>query len=144
MTMDAVLAALHALAVLTTGATLYAEWVLLRWQLPLQQPDRIASIDVVYFMAAMLALATGLARVFLGAKGSSFYTDQPLFWAKLVLFAVIGLVSVLPTRYFMRWRSGSLKPTAIDIRRVYRWVSAELLLFLLLPVLAAAMARSLI
>ncbi len=143
MTLDAVLAFLHTLAMLTTGATLYAEWVLLRWQLPIQQPGRIASIDVVYFLAAMLTLATGLSRVFLGAKSGAFYADQPLFWCKMLLFMLIGLISIAPTRYFMRWRSGTLKPTEADVTRVYRWVTAELLLFLLLPLFAAGMARRL-
>lgn len=143
MLIDAALAMLHWFAIGCTAATLFAEWLLLRWQLPLQQPGWLARLDAGYFMAAMAALTTGLLRLFFGGKGASFYTAQPVFWLKVTVFAAIGLLSIAPTRQFIRWRSGAEAVTAENLAKAYRQVSLQLGLLLLLPVCASAMARAL-
>jgi putative membrane protein len=63
------------------------------------------------------------------------------FWTKVGSFAVIGLLSVPPTRAFIRWRKLGTTPNDAAIREVRRYLHIELMLFVLLPIFAAAMAR---
>jgi putative membrane protein len=68
------------------------------------------------------------------------------FWAKLGAFAAVGLLSIMPTVEFIRWRkaiSGNLpfSPAPHGIRNVRRVLFAEAILFALIPAFAAAMAR---
>lgn len=144
MWLDALLSALHWFAIGATAASLFAQWLLLRWQVPLQQPTRLSELDRVYFLAAMTALATGLLRAYFGVKGIGFYTVQPLFWLKIGLFTTVGLVSIAPTQRYLRWRKGSEPVTAQTIHAAQRLVTAQLLLLLLFPLVAVAMARALL
>lgn len=69
---------------------------------------------------------------------------RPRFWAKLGVFAAIGLVSLLPTLRLLGWRRQAcvqpgLVPPA-QAATLYRFVSAELALSGLVLVPAAIMA----
>ena len=102
---EALLAYAHLLAILTLVVFLASEAALCRpeW-LNALTVERLARVDGIYGLASGLVLVTGLARVFMGAKGSSWYWSNPLLWTKLGLFAVIALVSIKPTITFIRWR----------------------------------------
>ena len=91
-------------------------------------------------------IAAGLARVFWGVKGADFYGAQPFFWAKMAAFAVVGLVSIAPTRKFISWVKRYGKDAAFvvaeaDAKSVRRLVMVELHLLVLVPLFAALMAR---
>jgi putative membrane protein len=84
--------------------------------------------------------------VFFGAKGGDYYLGSLAFWAKIALFIGIGLVSVLPTLRYSSWRRKLTRdpewaPDPADVRATRRYVHAEAGLLVLLPILAAAMAR---
>ena len=68
------------------------------------------------------------------------------FWAKIATFLVIALLSIPPTVAIIRWRkalksNATFAPPAGVVRRVRGYLWAEAVLFLSLPVFAAAMAR---
>ena len=95
---------------------------------------------------AAIALAAGLLRVFLGAKGVDYYIANTFFWAKMALFAAVGLISISPTFSYLVWRrrvraDASFRPPAREIVRLRRALYAEAGLFALIPICAAAMAR---
>ena len=46
--------------------------------------------DVVYGIAALALLSTGILRVLYFGQGSSFYTHNPLFWWKVGVFLAVG------------------------------------------------------
>jgi hypothetical protein len=85
---EALVAYLHFAATMTTGAALFVE--VLRCNQEMQPPDIrvLAKIDRLYFISAIVVLATGLARVFLVGKGASFYSHNPVFYIKLALFGI--------------------------------------------------------
>lgn len=69
-----------------------------------------------------------------------------LFHAKLGLFILVGLLSILPTLVFIKWRStvkaGQVPaPSARQVLLVTWSIRLELLLLLVIPLLAALMAR---
>lgn len=107
---------------------------------------RLAGVDAGYGLTAVLVIGVGVARVYWGAKGPAYYLENHWFWAKMTAFGVAGLLSVPPTLAFLRWRrrlktDDAALPSPAEIERVRRFLLAELVVLLLVPVFAAVMAR---
>lgn len=81
---DLLLSAFHFLLVFALVAILAAQNVLIRPGLTASGLHMTAQLDRAYGASAALLLGVGFARVFLGAKGSSFYLSNPLFWTRSV------------------------------------------------------------
>lgn len=143
--MEPLLAYLHYLSIILLGAFLTAELIVCRPPLAPAQVRQLPRLDVVFFAAAILALATGLLRLFFYAKGLAFYLPNPAFGVKMALFVVIALLSIVPTRRFLGWRraldAGGAPPDADAVARVRRVLHVELALFALMPLMAVLMAR---
>ena len=146
MALDAFLASLHHICVFGLFVILAAEMTLVRPGISADSVMRVARIDGMYGLLAGLALVAGGLRVFYGAKGAEFYTHNPIFWMKLGLFVVIGLLSIPPTLSYIRWRKAlrsnpNALPNASAIQATRKLIHIELALLFLLPTLAAMMAR---
>jgi len=146
MLTDLLLASLHHLLVFALIAMLVTESVLLRGTITGAVLQRLARLDAGYGMTAGLLLAVGLLRVFYGIKGYDFYLHNPWFHAKLGCYVLVGLLSILPTIRFMRWRKAlaanpSFVPEAGEIASMSRIVRFELVLVAAILVFAAMMAR---
>jgi putative membrane protein len=102
---------------------------------------RIASIDLWYGVFAIAVIVVGFCRAIFAAKGWAYYSHNAFFWTKIACFAAVGILSAPPTIALIRWRKSGALPSDTDIQRVRRYLHAELALFALLPVFAAAMAR---
>jgi len=143
---ESLLAYAHFVAILTLVVFLTSEAVLCRpeWfnDAVLQ---RLARVDLIYLMAAMAVLASGLARTLWGLKGADWYWSQPLLLAKLALFVAIGLISLKPTLAFRSWRrrrgGGGSLPSTVEIRSVRGWIMFEAHVMLLIPLAAVFLAR---
>jgi len=139
------MAYLHYLSIILIAGFLVGELVMCREGMTTDQARRIASIDAVFFAAALAALATGLLRLFFYAKGVSFYTGNPAFWAKMALYVIIATISITPTRTFLRWKraatEGGIAPDAAQIASARRLIHIELGLLALMPLMAVLMAR---
>jgi len=125
--MEPLIAYLHYLAIILIAGFLVAEMVVCRPSLEAEQVRLLPRLDVVFFAAALLALATGLLRLFVYAKGVGFYLPNPL------------------TMSFIRWRrrlaeSGELPPTP-EIATARRVLHVEVALLALIPLMAVLMAR---
>ncbi len=143
---DAALSYLHFVFAFILAAAIAAE----AWVLRLPVDGRVARlllrIDLFYAIGAVGVIIAGVSRVAWGAKGDAFYATQPFFWAKMATFAVIGLISIAPTRAFIRWVKASKSDPAFaipeaDSKRIRRLVMVELHLLALVPLFAALMAR---
>ena len=146
MTLEAILAYLHLLAILTMVVFVASEAALCRVQwLNAAVVERLARVDRIYGFAALAVLATGLARTLLGVKGTAWYWSNPLLHMKLTLFVVVGLISIFPTLTFLRWRKavradGSL-PNEAQIARARRLVMVQAHILAVIPLLAVFLAR---
>jgi putative membrane protein len=146
MLTDALLAWLHYLAIFTLIVPLTAQAVLLRPDMPAASVRRLARYDRIYLASALVVIATGLLRLFYGAKGVAFYLSNPWFHAKMGLFIAIALLSLRPTMAFLKWYRQArmlpgFVPTNAEIARIRRWVMVQAHLFGLLPLFAALMSR---
>jgi putative membrane protein len=144
--MELLLSALHFLLVFALVAILAAQAALVRPGLTSSSLLLAANLDRGYGMVAMLLVGIGFARVFFGEKGSHFYLANPVFWTKIALFATVAVLSISPTVQIIRWarraraQTGSL-PQDDEIRRVQRSLLTEGAVLLVIPFVAAAMAR---
>lgn len=142
---ELILASLHHFAVFTVFAALLAEHLLLRLPPAADTLKLLGRVDLIYGIAAGLALLFGIGRVMHGAKGSSFYLENPVFWAKIGVFAVIGLISLVPTLRYLGWnkalKSEGRQPEPAAWKAPLLLVRVQLALFVALPVLAVLMAR---
>jgi len=143
--MEPLVTYLHYLAMILIAGFLVAEMVVCRPSLEAEQVRLLPRLDVVFFAAALLALATGLLRLFFYAKGVAFYLPNPFFIAKVLLYIAIATLSITPTMCFLRWRrrlaeSGELPPTA-EIATARRLIHVEVALLALIPPMAVLMAR---
>ena len=146
MTLEAVLAYLHLLAILTMVVFISSEAALCRVQwLNAAVVERLAKIDRVYGIAALAVIATGVVRTVWGIKGTAWYWTNPLLHAKLTLVVVIAVVSIFPTLTFMRWRkalrdNGAL-PGETEIRKTRKLVMVQAHLLAIIPLVAVFLAR---
>ncbi len=148
MILESLLAYLHIAAILMVVVFLTSQAALLRTEwLNEAVVRRLARVDMIYGIAAMLLLATGFARTWWGIKGFAWYWSQPLLHVKVTLFVVIGLMSIAPTLRYRRWvkalQAGQGLPDAQAIQSTRRIVMWEAHLLVLIPILAVCLARGL-
>lgn len=146
MMTDALLAYFHYSAIFLFFAFLTVEAMLLRNPLDANTIRLVARVDIWYFAAAILTVASGLARLFWGTKGIDFFAGNPVFHVKVALVVAIGTLSFLPTMQYIRWtrllRAEPLfAPSESDRRHVRRLVMIELHVAALIPLAAVLMAR---
>jgi putative membrane protein len=139
--LDLILAIAHHLLIFGLFAVLLIEFILVRPGMDRAAVQRVAGVDLSYGVMAGLILVIGFARAIFAAKGWDYYAHNGFFWAKIITFALIGLLSVAPTLRYLRWRKSGALPGAAEIASVRRLLHAQLGLFPLLLVFAAAMAR---
>jgi putative membrane protein len=138
---DLTLAIAHHLVIFGIFGILVAELISVRSEMSHEGVVRIARLDLAYGVLAVVILVVGFTRAIFAEKGWDYYSHNGFFWAKIATFATIGALSVLPTLEFGRWRKDGASPPENEIRRVRSFLHAELVLFALLPIFAAAMAR---
>lgn len=146
MLTDFLLASLHHLLVFGLVAMLVAESVLLGGAIDRRVLQRLAGLDMGYGICAVLLILVGIGRVMAGIKGHDFYLHNPWFHAKLGTFVLVGLLSILPTVRFLRWRKAAAAnpiflPGDAEVAGMRRLVRFELILLAAVFVFAAAMAR---
>lgn len=144
---DAALSYLHFAFALILAGALAAEAFILRLPVDGRVARLLLRADLFYGISAVGVIAAGVARVFWGAKDAAFYGAQPFFWAKMATFAVIGIISILPTRAFISWvkqanQNPGFTAAEADAKRMRRLVMIELHLLALVPLFAALMARA--
>ena len=144
---DLVLAIVHHLIVFGVASVLAAELALMRPAAMSPQTVRLLGrFDAFYGGLALAILIVGFARVWFGAKGPDFYLHNPMFWAKIGAFGLVGLISIKPTLRILAWQKSAKRdvafvPTVQEIGALRRLLLAEIHVFALVPVFAALMAR---
>ncbi|WP_423148414.1 DUF2214 family protein [Rubrolithibacter danxiaensis] len=142
MTLEIFLRYLHFISIFTVFSSLVAEHILLKKTLTRKEIGRIAGIDAIYGIAALSILVAGLTLWFGDVgKPAAFYSANWIFHTKITLFVLVGLLSIYPTVFFIRQRKGS-QDEAVEIpKTVFLCLRIELLLLVIIPLLAALMAK---
>ena len=146
MTLEAILAYLHISAILALVVFISSEAALCRPQwMNADIVERLVTVDRIYGIAAGAVLVTGGLRIFLGAKGASWYLHNWLLHAKIGMFVVVALISIAPTLRFARWRkalraNGTL-PSADEVKGARKLVMLQAHIIPLIPLAAVFLAR---
>lgn len=143
---DAGLAWLHFVFAFILVGALVAEAFILRLKVDASVARLLLRVDLFYGGSSVLLILAGIARVIWGAKGWEYYQHQPFFWAKMATFAIIGLISIAPTRTFMRWtKAANANPDLVvpeaEVKKARRLVTMETHLIAVLLLFATLMAR---
>jgi putative membrane protein len=143
---DLILAMAHHVAVFSLAALLAMELAILRPGIEGRRLHQLGLVDLAFGTTAAVVLVVGFARVFFGENDSGFYLYNPVFWTKIGLFVIVGLLSVAPTLAIFRWRreantDPAFTPPLGSVARIRGYLYIEAVVFLLIPLAAAAMAR---
>ena len=102
--------------------------------------------DIIYGIAGIALLVSGIYRVIKFGQGSEFYTENPIFWTKIIVFALVGSLSLYPTITYVLWAiplsKGNLPQVKENlVSRLRLIINIELVGFASIPFLATLMAR---
>ena len=144
--LNSLMATLHHLFAFTLTACLIYEFVAYHKGLGIEEARRIQRVDLVYGVSAGLLIVVGLLRVFFFEKGSNFYFHNHLYWTKMALFVVVGLLSIYPTIRFIKWNPAlkeNLSPEIPDaeFKRIRLLLQLELAGIVLILFAAPMIAR---
>ena len=143
---SAVVAYVHDLSFMVCFGSLVLERQLIRPNPDRPRATRMVITDIIYGLAALLLLGSGILRVLYFGQGAGFYTQNPLFWTKVGVFLAVGALSLYPTVTYILWavplRKGELPQVSEALSMRLAWIiNVELAGFASIPLLAALMAR---
>ncbi len=146
MTLEAILAYIHILAILTMVVFISSEAAICRSEwMNARVVHRLVRVDLIYGIAAVLVLLSGLARAWWGYKGGGWYWTNWLLHLKLGMFIVVALMSIKPALMYRRWRrelqtTGAL-PSEAEITNARKWVMIQAHIIAIIPIAAVFLAR---
>ena len=137
---------LHYISVMLCFGALVLERRLIRPSPSKEVATTLVITDIVYGIAALTLLLSGILRVLHYGQGAEFYTENPVFWWKVGLYLAVGGLSLYPTITYILWslplRKGELPVVSEALASRLRWIlNIELVGFALIPLLATLMAR---
>ena len=143
---SASVAYIHYLSFMLCFGALVYERISLKSDPSRQEAISMVIADMIYGIAGVALLISGIYRVIKFGQGSYFYTHNPIFWTKIVTFALVGSISLYPTITYILWAiplsKGKLpEVTANLVSRLRLIINIELFGFSLIPFLATLMAR---
>jgi putative membrane protein len=116
--------------------------MLLKRELTRAELGKLAKIDAVYGIAAVVLVTAGLT-LWLGSFGkpSIYYTKNWIFHTKLTCFIFVGLLSIYPTVFFIKNRKGNQTEMVTIPKSIFWMLRLELTLLFIIPLLAGLMSR---
>ena len=143
---SASVAYVHYLSFMLCFGALIFERVSLKINPTKEEAVSIVIADIIYGIAGVALLVSGIYRVTKFGQGAAFYTQNPIFWTKITVFALVGSLSLYPTITYILWAvpllKGKLpKVTSNLVSRLKLILNIELAGFALIPFFATLMSR---
>ena len=143
---SAFVAYIHYLGIILCFGSLLYERLTLKENLNRNETISMIIADVVYGLAGVAILVTGILRVRYFGQGGDFYTSNPIFWIKVSLYVLVGLLSLYPTTTYILWAiplSKNKLPKISEnlVKRFRLIITTELIGFATIPFFATLMAR---
>ena len=143
---SASVAYIHYLSFMLCFGVLIYERISLKANPSRQEVISMIIADVIYGVAGIALLVSGIYRVVKFGQGAEFYTQNPIFWVKIFVFAFVGSLSLYPTITYVLWAIPIGKGTLPNVTerlasRLRLIINVELVGFASIPFLATLMAR---
>ena len=143
---SATVAYIHYLSFMVCFGALVYERISIKPDPNRQEAISMVFADIVYGIAGIALLVSGIYRVIKFGQGSEFYTQNPIFWTKIAVFAFVGSLSLYPTITYVLWAiplsKGNLPEVTENlVSRLRLIINIELVGFASIPFLATLMAR---
>jgi putative membrane protein len=144
--MEPFVAYLHYLGAIGIGSVLASELFLFKKDMTYQEARLLQKVDILYLFVALLLLGTGFSRLFWYSKGQDYYFSNLVFSLKMVTFICIGILSIFPTLFYLKWRPlvRDKKPVQVshsDFRKIRAIILFQFVLLPAIPLFAVLMAR---
>lgn len=131
---------IHFLGIIGLSAALIGEHLLIAPTVSAERMRKLAMVDAIYGISAILVLTAGLLLWFWVGKPAEFYSKNWVFHLKVTLFVVIALLSIYPTVFFLKHRKTHADLVTIP-KKLIVVLRFEILLLLVIPLLAVLMSR---
>ena len=143
---NALVAYVHYLGIILCFGSLLFERLTLKVGLNRNETISMIIADVVYGLAGVAILVTGILRVKYFGQGGDFYTANPVFWVKVSIYVLVGLLSLYPTTTYILWAiplsKNKLPEISENLVNRFRFIiTTELVGFATIPFFATLMAR---
>tara|TARA_Y100000589_G_scaffold214639_1_gene202473 strand:- start:131 stop:622 length:492 start_codon:yes stop_codon:yes gene_type:complete len=143
---SALVAYVHYLGIILSFGALMFERINLKINLSKNETISIIIADVIYGITGLAVLITGILRVKYYGQGVEFYTNNPIFWVKVSLYILIGVISLYPTITYILWAvplSKNKLPVITEnlVKRFKLIIMTELVGFAVIPFFATLMSR---
>jgi putative membrane protein len=132
---------LHFVAIFGVVSAVVAQHMLIKEQMTRAEIKRISAVDGIYGISALVVLGVGLTLWFFVGNPSGYYTSNWIFHLKVGLFLIVGLISIIPTTFYLKNRKGTPTELVAIPRQLKMVIRLELLLLFLIPLLATLMAN---
>lgn len=133
---------LHFISIFAIVSAIVAQHLLLKEQMSRKEILRLARLDTIYGIAAIVLLIAGMTLWFGVGKPAEFYSKNWVFHLKLGLYLVLGLLSIYPSLFFRRNKQGEDLEELVNIPpRIKMMIRLELVILLIMPFLAGIMAK---
>jgi putative membrane protein len=142
--MFALLAYLHSLSMMALAAMLFVQLLSIDGLHDRQQLERFVRYSFGLAAVAGVMLISGVGLLVWAERGVAFYLRNPVFYIKLAVFAAMLLIAITPARIILQWHreAGTGKiPEQGMVFFVKRYLTAEAILLLIIPLAASLLAR---
>nr|YP_002048683.1 hypothetical protein PCC_0011 [Paulinella chromatophora]ACB42473.1 hypothetical protein PCC_0011 [Paulinella chromatophora] len=145
---NAIVAYAHYLSFMFCFGSLIVERMLIKVDPSRYEVISIIFADIIYGIAALTLLLSGILRVLYFGQGSNFYIENPLFWWKIGLYLFIGGFSLYPTKVYILWVAPLRKKQLPHLsqgllKRLSFVLNIEIAGFATIPLLATLITRGL-
>lgn len=132
----------HFISIFILFSTLIIEVNIIKKKMTNHNFRILKKADLFFGLFAILTISTGILRMYYFGKGVNYYLSNHLFLLKLLLFILVGLLSIYPTIQFLKLRK--LKIEFIEFKHykiILLLLRIELILLLIIPFFAVLVAK---
>ncbi|MFK8045631.1 MAG: DUF2214 family protein [Crocinitomicaceae bacterium] len=133
---------LHLLSIIGLFVVLFVEALLIKRKMTKVGVVLMGKVDAFYGLLSVAVLITGTLRLLYFGKGLDYYFCNSLFYIKLGLFLLIGLLSIYPSVIFFKLKKCTEDTLVLTNYIILRnLIYTEIILLLCIPFLAVLLAN---
>jgi len=137
---DFIVRYIHFIGIIVLASMLSIQNVLLKAEVGNSTLKKLVRIDTVYGISAAITFIAGMLLWLSVGKPKEFYSANPIFHAKMGIFVLVALLSVVPTLFLLKNRKTTEDTIAVPkYVRIIKHV--EMSFLVVLPLLAVLIAK---